>query len=81
MYYEIHCYFRDSWGYVYIIEGVLHEISADSEEKLKRKVLAENLPWDDAKVPKINPRSKPAEPKSEPGSFRLPWCKSNYKRY
>ncbi len=84
MYYEIKCYFRDSWGYVYLIEGNLHEISADNVDDLKRKVLAENLPWDDEKVPKVqheNLRSKPADLKGSPASFRLPWCKSNYKRY
>ena len=53
-------------------------------DDLKRKVLAENLPWDDEKVPKVqheNLRSKPADLKGSPASFRLPWCKSNYKRY
>ena len=84
MYYEIICYFRDSWGYVYLIKGNLHEITADNVDDLKKKVLAENLPWDDDKIPKVqqeNLRNKPPDFKGSPGSFRLPWCKSNYKRY
>lgn len=63
----------------------LNEIWADSAESLKRKVLAKNLPWDDTKVPE----AKPVIPQfgnviateGSPASFRLPWCKSNYKRY
>ena len=85
--YQIRCNTRFSWSYVYIMNHKRHEIWADSCQKLKEKVLKRDLPWDDAKAPK----AKPVNVKStymgaisiegSPASFRLPWCKSNYKRY
>lgn len=85
--YEIKSYTRFSWGYVYTKDGRSHEIWAENEKDLKRKALAKNLPWDDSKVPKPKSTNMTAtyiglkEPESSPASFRLPWCKSNYKRY
>lgn len=85
--YEIKCYTRFSWGYVYTIGNRRREIWADSLEALERKVLAKRLPWDESRVPKakqVNVRSSYMglmEHEGSPASFRLPWCKSNYKRY
>lgn len=84
MYYEIKCYSKFSWGYVYDINGKTGEIWADNVKDLKRKVLAKNLPWSDNKVPEakeIHITCSYAEIDESPASFRLPWCKSNYKRY
>ena len=84
---EIKCYTRFSWGYVYYIDGKRHEIWADSVESLKRKVFSKNLPWADSKIPEVKPTNVRSayiglrEPERSPVEFRLPWCKSNYKRY
>ena len=85
--YEIKCHTRFSWGYVYADNGRRREIWADNVDDLKRKVTARGLPWDDRKVPKAkraNVRSTSMgliSHEGSPASFRLPWCKSNYKRY
>ena len=85
--YEIKCYSKFSWGYVYMIDGKRMEIWADNVEDLKRKVLARNLPWDESMVPEAKPVKVTGtcvgliEHDESPASFRLPWCKSNYKRY
>lgn len=82
--YEIKCYSKFSWGYVYKSDGKRHEIWADNVDELKRKVLAKNLPWNDCKVPKVKEvkiTRDYVELEESPASFRLPWCKSNYKRY
>ncbi len=82
--YEIKCYNKFSWGYIYIIDGRRHEIWADNVDALKRKVQAKNLPWDDSRVPEAKPvkiTRHYVELEESPASFRLPWCKSNYKRY
>lgn len=85
--YRIECYTRFSWGYIYTINERRREIWAESAEDLKRKVLSKDLPWDDAKVPKAKPTKMRSTYigapfyEGSPASFRLPWCKSNYKRY
>ena len=83
--FETKCYNKFSWGYVYAIGDKRYELWAESVNDLKMKVLARNLPWDDGKVPEAKQvRSVPmASTASDgsPASFRLPWCKSNYKRY
>ncbi len=82
--YEIKCYTKFSWGYVYEKNGRKQEIWADNVDDLKRKVLSQNLAWDDAKVPKakaVKVTGNYVEVEESPASFRLPWCKSNYKRY
>ena len=82
--YAIKCYSKFSWGYVYTINNKTREIWADNIEDLKRKVLARDLPWDDSKVPKakeVKITRSYVEVEESPASFRLPWCKSNYKRY
>ena len=85
--YEIKCYTRFSWGYVYMLNGRRREIWADNVNSLKRKVLEKNLPWDDTRVPKTKPTNIRSTymgviaSEGSPASFRLPWCKSNYKRY
>lgn len=85
--YKIECYTRFSWGYVYTISKRRHEIWAESVEDLKRKVLSKNLPWDEGKVPKVKPTNTRGtyigliSHEGSPAQFRLPWCKSNYKRY
>lgn len=83
--YKIKCYTKFSWGYVYSIGDKRYEIWADNLDSLKRKALDKDLPWDEKKVPK----AKPVKIRSNcitlgegsPAQFRLPWCKSNYKRY
>ena len=85
--FEVKCNTRFSWSYIYTENKRKREIWADSVDKLKKKVLNRNLPWDDSKVPKAKPSNVkstymgaiPSE--GSPASFRLPWCKSNYKRY
>lgn len=82
--YEIKCYSKFSWGYTYILDGRRHEIWADNVSDLKRKVLSKSLPWDDSRVPEAKPVrviGNYVEADESPASFRLPWCKSNYKRY
>lgn len=85
--YKIESYTRFSWGYVCYINGKRHQIWAENIESLKRKVLAKDLPWDDAKVPKVRPTPirithlGSIRSEGSPAQFRLPWCKSNYKRY
>ena len=82
--YEIKCYSKFSWGYVYTFNGRRREIWADNVDDLKTKVLAKSLPWNDAKVPKakeVKITGGYVEVEESPASFRLPWCKSNYKRY
>lgn len=82
--YEIKCYSKFSWGYVYTIDEKNREIWADNVSDLKRKVLARNLPWDDGKVPEakeVRIIGTHVGVDESPASFRLPWCKSNYKRY
>ena len=48
--YKIECYTKFSVGYVYSHNSRHHEIWADSTDKLKQKVWARNLPWDNKKV-------------------------------
>ena len=85
--YEIRCYTRFSWGYIYTRDEKRREIWADNVDDLKRKVLKRNLPWDDINVPKVKPTNIKStymgaiSYEGSPASFRLPWCKSNYKRY
>ena len=82
--YEIKSYTKFSWGYVCHIAGKRIEIWADDVKSLKRKVLARGLPWDDEKVPEPEPvriTTHYIEVEGSPAQFRLPWCKSNYKRY
>ena len=85
--YEIRCNTRFSWSYVYVENQKKREIWADSREKLKKKVLKRNLLWDDVQVPKVKPTNIKGtymgaiSHEGSPASFRLPWCKSNYKRY
>lgn len=82
--YEIKCYTKFSWGYVYEVNEKRRQIWAESIDDLKRKVFDKNLPWDDKKVPKTKPvriTRTYVEIEPSPASFRLPWCKSNYKRY
>ena len=87
MEYKIECYTKFSWGYVFCIDGRRREIWAESLDDLKRKVLAKGLPWDEVKVPEAKPVNIRyshvglIQPESSPAEFRLPWCKSNYKRY
>ena len=82
--YEIKCYNRFSWGYVYTINGKTRELWAESIDALKQKILSRNLPWEDKKVPKR--KSLP------PTSWNTylddcttrdvgNWVQSNYKRY
>ena len=49
--YEIKCYSRFSWGYVYTIKGKTRELWSESIDALKKKILSKDLPWDDKKVP------------------------------
>ena len=49
--YEIKCYGRFSWGYVYTIKGKSREFWSESIDALKKKILSKDLPWDDKKVP------------------------------
>ena len=86
--YEIECYNKFSWGYIYSHGSKRRDIWADSLEKLKEKVLAKGLPWDSEKVPEEKPVKIVHSLNTRLGSlegstvqFRLPWCKSNYKRY
>ena len=82
--YKIECYTKFSWGYVYSINGKRHELWSDSLKSLKTKVFAKDLPWDEKKVPEVKPvkiRTSYIEIEGSPAQFRLPWCKSNYKRY
>ena len=83
--FKIECYTRFSWGYVYWKDDIRHQIWADSAQSLKRKVLSKNLPWDDSMVPEVKPTRITGvgliAVDSSPAQFRLPWCKSNYKRY
>ena len=82
--FEIKCYSKFSWGYVYKADNKRREIWADNLDDLKRKVSSKNLPWDDSKVPKakeVKITGTYIEVEESPASFRLPWCKSNYKRY
>ena len=85
--FEIRCNTRFSWSYIYMADRRKREIWADSCEKLKSKVLGRNLPWDDDKVPETKPTNIRStymgaiSHEGSPASFRLPWCKSNYKRY
>ena len=85
--YKIECYTKFSWGYVYSQNSRRYEIWADSIDKLKQKVLSRNLPWDIKKVPEEKPVKIIGHPigtgsvEGSPAQFRLPWCKSNYKRY
>ena len=85
--YKIECYTRFSWGYVCNIDGRRHEIWADNADSLRGKVLEKGLPWDDKKVPKAKPTNITSTYiglkvfEGSPAQFRLPWCKSNYKRY
>ena len=83
MEYEIRCYTKFSWGYVCTRDEKRDEIWAESAKALKRKVLAKGLPWDDEKVPEAKPVEvrNYIEIEGSPAQFRLPWCKSNYKRY
>lgn len=85
--YEIKCYTRFSWGYIYIKDDRRREIWADNVDDLKRKVLDRSLPWNDNNVPEAKPINVTGtymgaiSHEGSPASFRLPWCKSNYKRY
>ena len=82
--YEIKCYSKFSWGYIYFENGRRREIWADNVDGLKAKVLERNLAWDDRKVPNEKPvrvTHTYVEVEESPASFRLPWCKSNSKRY
>ena len=85
--YKIECYTRFSGGYVYSVNSRRRELWADNVDSLRDKVLSKDLPWNDENVPKVKPTKitstyiglKVSE--GSPAQFRLPWCKSNYKRY
>ena len=82
--FKIECYHKFSWGYVCSKREEHYQFWADNAEALKRKVLSKGLPWDETKVPKPEPikiRTNYIEIEGTPAQFRLPWCKSNYKRY
>ena len=80
--FEIKCYSRFSWGYLYTIKGKRKELWSETIDALKKKVLSKELPWDDRKIPKR--KSIPATSwntylddctTSEKGN----WIKSHYK--
>jgi len=48
--YEINCYGKFSWGYVYTFNCIRGEIWADNVDDLKRKVLAKSLSGNYVKV-------------------------------
>ena len=50
--FEIKCYSKFSWGYLYTVDNKRREIWVDNLDDLKRKVSSKNLPWDDGRVPK-----------------------------
>lgn len=83
--YKIKSNHQYSWSYIYSINGKYHELWDESKEKLKKKVLANNLPWDDEKVPKAKSFSKTFYKSNQQveSDYEDPivkwWCKSNYK--
>lgn len=85
--YKIECYTKFSWGYIYSQNSRRCEIWAYSIDKLKQKVLAKDIPRDNKKVPEEKSVKIIGHPigtgsvEGSPAQFRLPWCKSNYKRY
>ena len=80
----IRCNHKSSWDHICSNGRKRCEIWAENVDELKMKVLGKGLPWDDEKVPEPEPikiRTNYIEMEGTPAQFRLPWCKSNYKRY